>query len=648
MKETGSAETAVFKKLFEPGRIGRLRLKNRMVMPAMATGFGTEDGYITQQALDYYEERARGGVGLIIVEFTCVDFPRGKALRGQFSADDDRYIPGLQGLVQAIQKHGTKAALQLHHAGNAARRALTHMDPVGPSAIARPGSESPRELTVDEIQGIVKQFARAAKRARGAGFDGVEIHAAHAYLIAQFLSPAWNRRQDRYGGTLENRARFLLEILQAVREAVGASYPVWCRINGEESGMPNGFTLDEARKLAKMLEAAGAAAINVSAGALALTSSRPYFFRQGWAAHLAADIKSAVKIPVLAVGRIGFELGEQLLLEDKADFIVMGRALRAEPELPKKLLAGRLEDIRPCIACNDCGEVFRPEGQRLCSLNPALGREREFSIRPAADKKKILVAGGGPAGMEAARVAALRGHEVTLFEKGERLGGQLLLAAVPPFKTEMGNFTRYLITQLKKLGVKIELNRELTKAAAEALAPDIVILATGARPQYLEIAGNEQKNVVTAWDVLSGAANIGENAVVVGGGVVGCEVAEYLAEMGRQVSIVEMLDKIAGDIGPRQGRQILLEKLDEKGVKVFIEMKARQITGDALLVADKYGRQQRIEADTVVLACGSVPDNALYGELSKIKSQIYVAGDCVRPRGLLEAIEEGARIGLEV
>ena len=683
------AISAAFKKLFEPVRIGQMHIRNRIVMPGMNTGLSTEDGYVTQQMKDYYEERAKGGVGLIIVEINCVDFPRGKAVVRQLAIDDDKFIPGLRELAQVIQKHGAKAALGLHHAGNAAKQAITHLQPVGPSAIARPGGEVPRELTTSEIGNLVGHFAKAAKRAKGAGFDGVEIHAAHAYLIAQFLSSAWNRREDNYGGALNNRARFLLEILQAIREVVGKSYPVWCRINGEENGIPDGITLREAQDLAKMLEEAGADAINVSASALTMPSHRPYFFPPGWAAHLAAGVKKVVDVPVMAVGRLGPELGERLLREGKADFIVMGRPLRVDPELPNKVASGRIDDIIPCIACNACdSKTPRPNDERLCAVNAAIGREREYKITLAKKKRQVLIIGGGPAGMEAARVAALRGHKVSLLTKEPRLGGLLTIASL--VNTEIYNLNKYLIAQIKKLGVKVILGREVTLSLIDDLKPDAIILATGATPLLPDIPGIDGGNVLShslfqtkvsdqlkkllsirqriSWRefILSLGAvalrlfgvsfvrwllglgiGFGKRIVIIGNELAGCEMAEFFNQKGKRVTVVELPESIIAGEMPKPMptlRQYLLFRLAQRGVPMLTNVKIEEVAPKGLVISTKEGERQTIPADIIVLTPGLRPNTQLFQGLKDKAYEVYVAGDCSKPSGILEAIDDGARI----
>lgn len=637
------SDNRTFKKLFESGYIGQLHIKNRIVMPAMATGTSTPDGFVTQKTKDYYENRASGGAGLVIVEYTCIDFPRGQGSALQLAVDDDKFIPGLSQLAKVIQSHGAKAALQLHHAGNAAFQHITKLQPVGPSAIARPGGDIPRALSEDEISDVIELFARAAKRAMNAGFDGVEIHGAHSYLIAQFLSSAWNCREDRYGGTLENRTRIFVEIFQAVRDRVGKLYPVWCRINGEETGIPGGTTREEAKKISRILEPY-CDAISVSTADITYTSSKPYFFPPGWAAHLAAGVKETIHRPVIGVGRITPELAEHLLQERKLDFIAMGRALRADPELPNKLYLGKLKDIRPCIVCSDCVGTARPNGERLCAVNPEIGREGLYKIEQVPIKKRVLIVGGGPAGMEAARVAALRGHKVTLWEKGDRLGGKLLLAAIPPFKEEITKLINFLSSQITNSGVKVKLQKEGTSALVRNYKPDVLILATGSIPLLPRVKGIDSLNAVTAEDVLGNRVNIGNCVAILGGGQVGCEVAAFLLEKGKKVTIVEMLSLMASDLGKRQGRDFLINYLTERGVTLLTLTKGEEISEKGLMVVNQYGQKSIIEADTVVLACGAIPHADLLQGVDGHITEVHTVGDCTKTGKILGAIDEGARI----
>lgn len=634
-----------FEKLFEPCRLGGMTVKNRIVMPPMVTNFGTSDGYVTERLKDYHEERARGGVGLIIVECVCVDSPVGKRPGNQLVMDDESFLPGFTDLAKIIQQHGAKAAVQIHHAGRVARSSMTGVQPVAPSPIAQPGGDLPRELTAKEIQGIVQKFAKTAAWVKRAGFNGIEIHGAHGYLIAQFLSPASNKRRDEYGGSLENRARFLLEIMRAVRESVGPSYPVWCRMNGEETGLADGFTLAEAKEVAQMLQKAGADALHISYMSWGLGPGALFPIDQPWASHvhLAAEIKKVVTLPVIAIRRILPEMAETIIKEGKADFVAMGRALIADPELPQKTATGRMSDIRPCIACDTClNAVIRGEEAR-CAVNAAMGREREFRLRPTAKPKKVMIIGGGPAGMEAARVAAGRGHRVTLMEKTENLGGQLLLAMAPPHKSGLERLTDYLRIQMDRLGVKVKLGREATPTVIEKAKPDVVILATGVIPAIPPIPGVDKTIVVTAGEILEGKTAAGEKVVVIGGAMIGCETANFLAERGRKVTLIEILPELPTE-NEKPYADLLVNELQGKGVAILTGVKEERITDEGVEITDKSGKTQKLEADTIVIATGSRPNKELLKMLEKKFPAIYLAGDCVEPRKIIEAITEGYRI----
>jgi len=636
-------------RLWAPFQIGQMELKNRIVMAPVTTQYGSEEGYVTARAKSHYERRARGGAGLLIVEATYVH-RRGQAFVNQLGISDDKFIPGLGELVQIIHRYGAKAAIQLHHGGLKAGWEVTGMQPVAPSALASRKGKVAKELTVDEIAGIVASFARAAVRAKKAGFDGVEIHAAHSYLVDQFLSRSWNKRQDIYGGELQNRARFLIEVIQAVKQAVGGSCPVWCRINGKEYGVEGGTSLEEAQQIAGMAQQAGADAIHVSAyGPRAPTNLTTPTFVPAVIADLAQGIKKAVTVPVIAVGRITPEAGERILAEGQADLVAVGKGLLADPELPNKVASGKLDDITPCIVCMGCRDDLFSSGALgiRCQVNAALGREEEYQIVPARKPTKVLVVGGGPAGMEAARVAAVRGHEVTLWEKESRLGGQLVQAAIAPYKDRIASLTSYLQTQLQKLNVKIELGKEATAAAIGELGPEVLVLATGARPLVPEIPGLDKAHVVSAGEVLEGKAEVGDRVVVIGGEVVGCETAEFLAQEGKKVTVTRRGAEMALKVGPSL-RDFFLDRLLQKGVSFLTEIRYEEVTSDGLVVTTKEGDRKTVQADTIVLAAGAVPDDRLYQEAGRKVSRTYLAGDCVEPRRIGDAIAEGYRIGLEI
>ncbi len=641
------SNTVRLEKLFEPIRVGRVNLKNRIVMPPMGTNLADADGLATEEMIAYYAERAKGGAGLVIIESTVVQFPIGRATWHLGGIYDDKCIPGYAKMAEAIHKAGAKCAVQLQHAGNKYQPRWHGLQPIAPSAIAAPGCEVPREMTVSEIEEMVLIYARAAERVKKAGFDAVEVHAAHGYLVHEFLSPAWNKRTDAYGGSLGNRAKFLMNILKAVKGTVGPEYTVWIRLHGTEEGaMPkvrDGTTLDEAQEVARMVEKAGMDAISVTADAGAIANMH-YRIPPGYMMPWFEAIKKAVNLPVMAVGSIDPELGERILEAKKADLICMGRALIADPWLPNKLLLGGSDDIIPCIRCAECQNTTHSDLPILCAINAATGREREYVIEPAEKRKKVLVVGAGLAGMEAARVAALRGHEVLLYEKSHRFGGQLLDAMVPPGKGILKNLLTYLVAQIRKLGVKIELGEEVTPSLVKAINPDAVILATGARPLVPRIAGIQEEKVVTAQDVLSGRVKAGDRVAIVGGGLVGLDTADFLGEKGKKVTVLEMLPEVGRGI-PARIKPYFMRWLDEERVTLLTSVKIEEIKDRRIEFTDVEGKRQTLEVDTVVFAAGSTPNNELFNALQGKVPEIHLAGDCAEPRNIMSAIHDGNRVG---
>lgn len=634
-------------RLWEAFRIGKMELRNRIVMAPMGTKHASKEGYVTDQIKDYFEARARGGAGLIIVEATLVH-PQGRGFENLLEITNDKFIPGLSDLVRVIHKHGAKAAIQLQHCGRLAKSKLTGMQPVAPSPIPRPGDEVPKELTLEEIKEIVGYFAVAAVRAKKAGFDGIEIHGAHGYLVDQFLSPSSNKRQDIYGRGLRNRARFLIEIIEAVKGAVGGDCPVWCRINGMEYGVEEGTTLEEAKEIGRLAQEAGANAIHVSAyGPKApqhLTALQPV---SGVLADLAQGIKEVVTVPVIVVGRITPEAGESILAEGKADLVAIGKALLADPEIPNKVASGIVEDIKPCILCMACRDDLYETGVSVrCQVNPAMGREAEFKIVQAKSAKKVLIVGGGPAGMEAARVAALRGHEVALWEENPRLGGQLNYAVVPPYKNGIEPLIEYFQTQMRKLGVKIELGKDATATLVKEFQPEVVVVATGSVPIIPETCREKRNNIVTALEVLGGYKEIRERVVVVGGGRIGCEVAEFLAKRYKDVMILEMLEEIGMDIGPSL-RPSILERLKAAGIQIEAGIKIVEITEKGVRGL-RNGSSEFFNAGTIVIAVGMKSERQLAEILEGIVPEIHLIGDCIEPRRIREAVADGYCVSLKI
>ncbi len=637
---------SMFPRLFTPGKIGGMEMKNRIVMPPMGSAYAASDGQVSDMLVDHYEQRARGGVGLVIVEFTCVYSPWGVLRPEEPLIDDDRFIPGLSRLAQAIKKHGARAAIQLAHPGRESHSKYTNSQPVAPSPIATPWGEKPRELSRGEIKELVSCFAQAAVRARKAGFEGVEIHGAHGYLIAEFLSPLANKRQDEYGGSVQNRARFLVETIQAVRGELGRDFPVWCRLNGMEAGEEGGLKLVEAEQVARLAEGAGADAVSVSAFGFGKEATVNMPDIPGSLLPLADVIKKAVKLPVIAVGRITPDAGEKALKEGRADFIAMGRQLIADPELPNKAAAGRVVDIAPCIGCLTCidGLMFR-EKSITCSVNATAGRKPDDGrIKPALATKRVVVVGGGPAGMEVARVAALRGHRVILCEKEGRLGGQMLMAAIPPHKQNIRDYARYLIGQMEKLKVEVRTGMEIDAGAIQKLRPEAVVVATGIIPIYPDIPSLDKQRAVLAGDVLAGTVAVGREVVVVGGGMVGCEVADFLSEKGKHITVIEVLPRLAADMVTLLRSQ-LLSRLRVSGVSTLTGVNVKEISNGSVMLVDGKGKQQTVYADTIIIACGGRPRRELYDALAGAVPEVHLAGDALKPGTIQEAVTRGFNIG---
>lgn len=644
-----------FRRLFEPAFMGSLEVRNRIVMAPMGTRLASEIGGVTQRQIDYYEERAKGGVGTIIVEVTSVDYPLGSATLKNLSIDDNTYIAGHNELVEAIHAHGAKAVCQIWHVGRNARPENRRgLQPVAPSAIpTKFYNVMPRELTTSEVEDTVKKFIQAAIRVKAAGYDGVELHGAQGYLIGSFMSPESNYRKDRYGGDLIGRMTFPLEIVQGIRKEMGRDYPLLFRFAADEF-VDGGMNLEESKKVAKILEEAGVDALDVSAGTYdsVTVGVDPMSYPQGWKIYLAESIKKVVKIPVISVGPIRTpEFAEQIIREGKVDFVSLGRGLLADPYWPQKAREGREREIIPCISCNDgCigGRVFRNLAIR-CAVNPLTGREQlKESLVPVRKKKKVFVIGGGPAGMMAALTAKARGHHVSLYEKSNQLGGQLRLGTRTLGKEKISWFLDYLLNQIKQKRINVSLSHPVTQKTIIHGNPDAVILATGAIPLIPNILGIKGGSVCTAWEVLEGKKKIkGKVVLVAGGGSVGCETALYLTSTNKKVIIVEMMGGMVMDMEVIN-RTDLISKIQQSGIEVLLGRKIERIEPNGALLSNQEGKQERVKADVVVLALGATSVKGLAKELESKAPEIYVVGDCLQPRKIIDAVYEGFLSGTKV
>lgn len=640
----------MLKKIFSPIRIGTVELSNRLVVSPMVTIYCNDEGMATERFTAYHEAKARGGWGLIITEDYAVE-PEGRAFPCLPGLWHDGQIESHSKFTRRIHDSGGKVFAQIYHAGRQTRKAVTGCQPVAPSAIPCPIlQEIPHELTHEEINDIVTNFGNCARRAREAMFDGIEIHGAHGYLIAQFMSLYSNKRNDAYGGSLMNRLRFPLEIIADIKKKAGDDFPLIFRMSGDEL-VPGGRNIEDTKAISVVLEAAGVNALHISAGVNGSVHAiiPPAAIPHGWITRYAEEVKKIVDIPVITVGRITDPfLAEEVIAGKKADLVAMGRASLADPELPNKAAAGKFSDINPCIGCmQGCIEMISQYRPATCLVNPTVGKENEMKIYPADIKKKVLVAGGGPGGMEAAIVAAKKGHEVHLFEKGDRLGGQFYIASIPPFKGEIAEFLAWQIKQLADEKVTIHMGVELTEEIAAEQKPDAVIIATGSTPGYPQLKGIKKENVLFAGEVLEGKKEVGERVAIIGGGAVGAETASHLANHGKNVTIIEMLPKLATDANPFV-RRFLLQDLAEHGIQIYVNSTVTELSDDGLMIK-RMGREEKIGPfDTVVLAAGLRPLNDLHSKLQKKVSQIIAIGDAVTIRKALDAIQEGYLAGLGI
>ncbi len=697
------SDRARFEKLLEPGYIGSVKTRNRIIK----TGAGMlmwheDDVHMREEVKAFYEGMARGGVGLIIVESPTVDYPRGARWRNRYRIDDDRFIEGLKELVDVIHKHGCPTFMQMNHDGPWQAHLGFEPNPPfdGPPIAASAVSmkleadfhnDVPKPLTIQEIEDIVDKFASAAIRGQKAGFQGVDVNAASSHLLHNFLSPFWNRREDIYGGSVENRARFLSQIIGEIKRRAGKDFAVTCIMNGVEVGQVGGIedskclTTELSRATAKVLEKAGVDAIQVRSHWLGYhvgaylpdalfypdppvpleSFPKEYYTKQkGAGANIlfAAGIKRSVSIPVTVVGRLDAELGEKVLREGMADFIGMTRRLHADPEYVNKIAAGRMEDIAPCTGCDNC------LGSQRCRVNAMLGMPYN-TIEKADKRKKVLVIGGGPGGMEAARVSALRGHEVTLYEKESKLGGLMPLAAMVkgPHPEDLPLLIDYLERQINKLGVRVELGRAADLSVVDRIKPDVVFLAAGGMPTVPEIPGIDRPNVVSGGELhrrlkffskffgpytLRWLSKfympIGKTVVIIGGAIQGCELAEFLTKRGRTVTIVDKADVMgAGMVDALLGH--LMIWFAKKGVTLIGGVKEYvEITDKGLTIVDGEGKKRIIEADTVVPALPLTPNLGLFEGLKKKVPEVYAIGDCKDPGLMVDAIGTGLRTARSV
>jgi len=639
----------MLKELFTPFTLKTVTLQNRIVMPGLASFLIEEDGFVTEKAVEHYRRRAAGGPAMVTVE-ACAVAPEGIVSAHQARIYHDQFVEGLSRIARGIREEGSIPAVQIHHGGRQTSPRVIGRKPFAPSHLPCPTIRGDVEpLTLEGISHIVRQFGDAAVRAVEAGFELIEIHGAHGYLINQFLSAFSNVREDEYGGDTEKRSRFAREVVKEVRRRVGPEYPLAFKISAQEF-VPGGLDVPESIDILDKLVKCGIDAVQVSAGNDATPEwiCQPMFMEKACLADSAGTIRQALKVPVMAVGRINNpDTANEIIARGKADLVCIGRGLLADPEMPIKAREGRIDDIRTCIACNTCMESIFRKGRVECLVNPTLGREQEMTLTATDAPKKVMVVGGGPGGLDVAWVAARRGHEVHLYERQEALGGQLLLGAVTSYKRELLSLIEYQKRQAEKYGVRLHLGVQVTPNTLAEVNPDVLVLATGSVSDYPPVPGIKSPIVRPLSQVLMQAPPKSGSCVIIGGGSTGCELALHLSENGCPVTVVEKLMRI----GPRieaVTRKMILERLQERGVTLMTGFEVCSISEKGVVTRNRDSGEHFIKADLVVLVTGMRPENSLQEGASRLGIPVYRIGDCLEPRSAKAAIYEGAVIGRKI
>ncbi|MFC1863397.1 FAD-dependent oxidoreductase [Thermodesulfobacteriota bacterium] len=656
-----------YKNVFSPFRFGNVEVKNRIATPPMLACMAANDGSVTRELIEFYQSFARGGAGIVNIGDSAVDFDYARGHFGQLNIGEDCMIGGLSTLVEAIQKYGAKISIELDHSGRLSTPGVINgKNPIGPSPIPAKAEElmaqqegrkviQVTEMDQNLIDQVVDNFAGAAHRCLRAGFEMVTIHGGHGQLLSQFVSPYSNNRTDNYGGSLENRARFVLEVLTAIRCRVGDNLALEYRVSADEF-VPGGMHEEETIEFLNMIKDK-IDLVNVSLGGMIadpkyiVHMAQPTYFPHAYNVHRAENIKRIVQIPVTCVGSvIDLEMADKIIGEGKADIVAMGRPHIADPEIVNKSRRGESGEVRPCLRCNVCGERPKEFFPVRCAVNPIIGRELEYRyLPPVQEKKRVVIIGGGPAGMEAALVSSARGHQVTLYEKGKELGGALRMAAAPSFKGDMKRFLDWMKRKTLQSPVEVKISTEATAESISGDNPDILIIAVGAEPVIPDISGIEKSKVVWAGDVGTGKAETGKTVVIAGAGLTGCETALHLCQQGKAVKIIDILDETEIAEGSSLvGKIALMELLQQQDVEFIMGVKLEEIIEKGVLVIDKEGHRIELSADSVVLSLGVKPRDNEMKAFQGLAHEVHVIGDCSKPGNLMSAIHDGFNLAMEI